>query len=171
MTYDPAGHLAPQRLVALDFDGVLNANCIHKAFILPKCVEHLNRITNETDAKILLSSSWRYQIIGGAMNIWGFQYMMWTHGIRGELVGHTASDEDTPNRYDQIWDWVSSRPEYKKFVVLDDMDMREHFQGRQVLVDGRMGLTEEDADEAIRILNGWRRPSRCRIRHHLRQNR
>lgn len=150
MNIDPAGHIQPTKAVALDISGVLHTR-EEFGYFLPRCVKQLNRIIGETDAKVFLTSSWRNYIIDGSMTLMGFWIMLQTHGIHCELIGHTASDEDIPDRAIQIKCFLASRPEIKRVCVLDDMAM---FRDCQVLVDGRVGLTKEDADKAIEILNG-----------------
>jgi hypothetical protein len=146
-----------------------------------ECVEHLNRIIKETDAKIVLSSAWRYMILCGAMTCHGFEYMLRTHGICGaKIIGTTASDEAIPERADQIKAWLSAwkqvqkaerprpdevyllnladgkLPPVESYVVIDDDPMGidgTSLKSRLVKTDGAVGLTAADADKAIKILN------------------
>jgi hypothetical protein len=53
----------------LDVDGVLNSFAAYgcgdepRALLLPECVRHFNRIIEQTEAKIVLSS-WRHYVLG-----------------------------------------------------------------------------------------------------------
>jgi len=73
------------KVIFLDIDGVLNGHefCEHakSCGINPECVCELNRIIAATDAKIVLSSAWRYMVHGGALTLKGFEYMLRTHGV------------------------------------------------------------------------------------------
>ena len=40
------------------------------------CVEQLNRITDTTEAMLVISSSWRYLVHNGHMTLHGFEYML-----------------------------------------------------------------------------------------------
>lgn len=145
------------KLVFLDIDGVLNNHAFgeesQSSSLLPSCVHRLNRILMETGAKIVLSSAWRYMILGGAMTITGFDYLLRTHGVlHGRLIGHTPKDEAISDRgwQIQIWRWANGHE--GAYVVLDDVDVGDFHPF--VKCDGEIGLTDDDAEKAIVILNG-----------------
>lgn len=153
-------------IIALDVDGVLNSirhapAGDYQVEFLPRCVQAFNKIIVATDARIVLSSSWRYLIHNGHMDTCGFATMLRTHGIHGDLVGLTRRDhgEDEP-RWFQIRDWLREARkgmpagELQRFCILDDDPSA--FGGtftNGVLTDGS-GLAERDADRAIEILLG-----------------
>lgn len=159
------------KTIFLDMDGVLNSLSVMRGYsdtdpsdaayyqpeILPDCVRAFNRIIGETEAKIVLSSSWRYMIHGGSMTLQGFQYLLKTHGVRGWLIGMTRQDKDDEPRWFQIRDWLrENRPTegVQRYCILDDDP--DAFGGNYehgVRTNGN-GLTEDDARTAIRILNG-----------------
>lgn len=91
------------RLIFLDIDGVLNGHHYKRdaqsCNILSPCVRQLNRIIRATEAKIVLSSAWRYMIHGKAMTLAGFGYMLRTHGMIGAgktIIDTTIRDEICP---------------------------------------------------------------------------
>lgn len=150
-------------IVFLDVDGVLNGHQFlveaKSCKIDPECVRRLNRLLRETDARIVLSSAWRYMVHGHAMTLGGFQYLLRTHGMIGSLNGCdnliidlTCRDEDLADRPDQIRAWLESHPSAdRRYVVLDDGD----FVWRDMAVvrtDGSVGLTDADVDRAIALL-------------------
>jgi hypothetical protein len=156
------------KLIFLDVDGVLNAHEwvgeAESCDVRRDCVSRLNRIIRETGAKVVISSAWRYMVLGGAMTLDGFAYMLRTHGLTAgaEIIGLTCPDEQIPLRGDQIADWLFRRQVTNpppRYVVLDDDDGGGviQCQGRHdhpfVHVDGSAGLTDADADRAIAILN------------------
>jgi hypothetical protein len=151
------------RLIFLDIDGVLNDhNFCREAqsnLINPRCVANLNRILISTDARIVLSSSWRYMISGGAHTLEGFEYMLRTHGVAcsGRLISVTCpdEDEDAVTRGPQIRKWLRDRSRVTSFVVIDDVDDDIVREGLPfVRTDGNVGLTEADAERVIAILTG-----------------
>lgn len=148
----------------LDCDGVLNSHSFcdvaKSCSLKPECVRQFNRIIHETKCKVVLSSAWRYMILGGAMTLDGFAYMLRTHGVTAELeiIGHTVSDEDIPDRGDQIAAFLLGRDDVESWCVLDDMHLAIE-SGHMVCTDGKVGLTEEHANYAIAILNA--KPRRC----------
>lgn len=59
-----------KKVLFLDIDGVLNAHFFdvdaQSSHIKPKCVERLNRVLKATRCALVISSAWRYMILGGA---------------------------------------------------------------------------------------------------------
>lgn len=157
------------RLLILDIDGVLNSHRwlaeAKSCDIEPACVRQFNRILAETGCRVLLASAWRYMILGGAMTLGGFAYMLRTHGCAtttGVLIGHTRADndDDAPERDPiergrQVREWIREHPEVDRYVAIDDMQLGYvEFGIPLAQTDGRVGLTEADADRAIAILKG-----------------
>lgn len=145
------------KLIFLDIDGVLNDHRYNEASmsgaILPECVARLNRILEATDARIVLSSAWRYMLIGRAMSVTGFDYLLRTHGvIANRLVGRTCADEEVKERGWQIHEWRKANDHRGRYVVIDDMDLHISPLHPFVRTDGGCGLADADADAAIRHL-------------------
>lgn len=150
-------------ILFLDFDGVLND---HTQFdngycgISQSCVEQLNRIIEDTDCKIVLSSAWRYLILNHHMTLAGFEVMMLTHGINacGRLLGLTEFDQDKNNdnseRGNQIMKYLCDAPLSVRWAILDDMPVNEppEVVSRFVQTDGEVGLTATEADKVIQLL-------------------
>ena len=152
--YDPSGPL-----VFLDMDGVLNGhdynNFAKSSTILRGAVDNLNCVLTETGAKIVLSSAWRYMLIGKAMSLRGFDYLLRTHGVVADrLVGATCADEEVKERGWQIQAWRRVHDHRGPYVVIDDMDLciSSLHEGHFVQTSGEIGLTDSDADAAIAIL-------------------
>jgi len=168
------------KVIFLDVDGVLNAgrrvNPGTKGFELvdwaiPKAVEHLNRITAATGAKLVISSTWR---IGKTVK--ELREMFAGVGVRAEIIGKTESgpckwhrDLGYPNCSDghrggEIWDWLrnydavnyhAGEVEYaiESFVILDDDSDLEPYRPQHVHTAGDRGLTRRKVNEAIRKLS------------------
>ena len=160
------------KVIFLDIDGVLNGHDWDEAAqsnrIRHKCVERLSRIMAATDAKIVLSSAWRYMIHCGAMTTRGFEYMLRTHGANGivnRIVGVTIRDEETPGylgpdhahgcwepRAAQIRAWLGEHPDVESFVVIDD-ECVPGFGTRFIQTNGKTGLTDADVELVIAAMN------------------
>jgi hypothetical protein len=152
-------------LIFLDIDGVLNdferswgeVPDYNPAFV-PRCVQHLNLILRDTEAKLVLSSSWRNLIVAGHMSVYGFNVMLQSAGVRGEIIAHTRSEDDE-DRWMEIAaylrePWQVNRLQVKidRYCILDDMS--DAFGGRPgIQTNGSVGLTIYDAQQAIEILN------------------
>lgn len=162
------------KLIFLDIDGVLNThspfpngyNGIEGA---PRmCLNAL--LGSEPDAKLVISSAWRYLVLNGSMTAVGFERLLLTHGIDAHerVHGITAADPDTFEnrktirfdaeqwriaglrfRVNQIMDYVAIvKP--SGFVVLDDLPLENcpNF----VRVDDAVGLRINQVSEARDIL-------------------
>lgn len=152
-----------QNLIFLDIDGVLNDwdrswrdVPDYNPEILPRCVRALNRIIRETDAKLVLSSSWRGLITTGHMTLLGFERMLSSHGVNGYLIGHTRNIGDE-YRWQEIADWLRqpmwgpNRIKIRRYCIIDD-DPDAFGKRPGVQTKGGEGLTEADADAVIALL-------------------
>lgn len=144
-----------------DVDGVLNSFAAYgwgdapRALLLPECIIHFNRIIEETEATIVLSSSWRHYVLGGSMTLLGFEHLLRSHGVRGSLVDTTCHDDEADERGEQIRLWRRKNKHAGRYVVLDDVDDGISERGLNfVQTNGSLGLTAEDAERAIAYLNG-----------------
>jgi len=162
------------KILFLDVDGVLNGHDwsdeAQSCSIRRECVAHLNRVIRETGCKIVLSSAWRYVVLGGDMTLKGFGYLLRTHGLicpsdtMNLIVGCTVPDELPPRpvrdgeRGRQCREWLhgpENQWEVTWFAAVDDEeDGFAEFGIPAVITDGARGLTAEDADRLIGLLNG-----------------
>lgn len=157
-------------IIFLDIDGVLNDHTKlpsgYCGIQLPQA-QRFNRILAAVpEAKIVISSAWRYLILRGDMTIKGFELMLLIHGVLcyGRILGHTAADGeicDEPDHHDrESWERIGLqmragqiaraveelRP--SRYVVLDDLPLDVP---NLVRTDGGTGLTEADAARAIQL--------------------
>lgn len=150
-------------LLFLDIDGVLNGHDWSdqaKSCLLRKdCIKNLNKILENCEPAIVLSSAWRYMIAGGALTLQGFEYLLRTHGVSEKIniVDITPSDENIPDRGEQITKWLEENSSFgkakKHYVVVDDLDLGISAEGHPFIqTDGEVGLTETDADRIIELL-------------------
>jgi hypothetical protein len=148
------------KAIFLDIDGVLNnleslrfprtkVNCSRLSFSAahPLCIQASNRIIKFTDARIVVSSTWR----GIGLEVLFEIFERW--GIAGTTISHTPDLGFDHERGDEISNWLSLYPEVESFVILDDGDDMGHLKHRLVQTNFEIGLTEADADRAIAILN------------------
>lgn len=168
------------KFIFLDIDGVLNSWPWYKSLreigqshnnptdhFDPQAVQRLNWITEQTGAKIVVSSSWRknrslpalqqlFREVGGSRQVIGktkvLRFQQEEPGIPGETVP----------RGNEIHQWLSdnrhqlgnSLGKYRQYVILDDdSDMLYWQRNNFVRTDAQFGLTDENAQEAVRILN------------------
>lgn len=167
------------KIIFLDFDGVLNPThymmCLGKMwresngqiksqddyghlFFGPN-VEALNHILYETEAKIVVSSTWRLsgkQVIKDLffdrnMNLAFDAFIDITPDhAQPQPSGLWLADE----RGEEIKAWLLSHPDVTNYVIIDDQDdMLEEQKPYFVKTNQWYGLTMGDAEKAIEILN------------------
>ena len=137
----------------------------------PEAVENLKKIIDVTDAQIVASSSWRY------IGLEDLQRMWYERDLPGKVVGvtplHTDDDKLLETDLSQLNVitadmFCSSRGneikayfeevldvdiETQRYVILDDLkDVLPEQEGHFIRIDPIMGITEEDAERAISIL-------------------
>ena len=159
------------KIIFLDIDGVMksHASTIRNGrdfgmdvTLHPEHVEALNFILEHTDARIVVSSTWR----------WGFSVtelkeMFSRSGVHYKyVISKTPTTEDM-FRGDEVDMWLETAPQdafiyhgveldVESYVILDDDDDFDGVQKAKhfVQTDARYGLTHVEALKAIEILNG-----------------
>jgi len=160
-----------KKIIFLDIDGVLNVYCqgrdvfgctFHKHF-----EDNLRLIIEQTGAKIVISSTWRYSGLKVMKEMWI------SRGLAGEVIDITpdmikfVDNEDiyeSVERGEEIHKWLDDHSDIESYVIIDDDDdMLESQKDNFVLtannsdhedcVDIGYGLTRICAEKAIEILN------------------
>lgn len=159
------------KIIFLDIDGVLNNIETKFRALVPECIAALNRITDNTRAQIVISSTWRY--------IFGVEETanrLRTAGCTGLIIDGTPSPrasrqkysntiipaafEDGPmivpaiGRVEAIQLWLAHHPEVTNYIAIDDdYDIEKLGNEHALFTDPTTGLTEVEADKAIALLN------------------
>ena len=161
------------KIIFLDVDGVLNVctqqrdvfgSLFHQQFM-----DNLKKVIDETNAKIVISSSWRHSGLKVMQEMWK------ERNLAGEVIdvtaNHPSNYKETINlgfherleRGFEIQDWLDKHNDVDRFVIIDDDD---DFLESQLYafvhtcdnwehtdhVEG-FGLTIECAEKVIKILN------------------
>jgi len=153
-------------IIFLDIDGVLNYQNVPKSekVVRPygevsiKCVALLNKLTSESKAKIVVSSTWRKD---------GTQYgtigeRLLDMGVTGEVIDSTP-DIHAPSSFrgNEIYEWIRDNDDllgckhcdYKDYVILDDdSDMLLWQANNFIEVDRWTGITPHTVFKAKKIL-------------------
>jgi hypothetical protein len=104
------------KVIFLDIDGVLNSkktpNPRKLPYIVdPKLLQRLERLLQRTGAKVVLTSTWRYDPAGlFAATHWGIPFI------------DAVPDMPHRPRRDEILAWLKDHAEVHRFAVLDDDD-------------------------------------------------
>lgn len=168
------------KIVFLDIDGVINTRRTtlraSHVFYTPLadmnkfaemepfdrfCIERINKITDATRAKIVISSSWRY--LFKEEEEWPyFTKFLKVVGLTGEVIGRTPIGKEYVNemsvedieRGHEIQMWLDKhKGKIESFVILDDNSDMAHLKERLVQTPSDIGIQDEDAERAIRYLN------------------
>src|SRR5437588_4123211 len=104
------------KVIFLDIDGVLNCtntpNSRKFPYIVdPKLLKRFKRLLRRTRAKVVLSSTWRYDPAGlFSAKHWGIPFI------------DVIPDMPSKPRSVEIRAWLKKHPEVTRFVVIDDED-------------------------------------------------
>ena len=169
-------------LIFLDIDGVLNThdfNPLAKSNTIDRDkIDHLNMIILVTDARIVLSSAWRYHYHRNEMTIAGLDWLLRAFGLAAGPDEHTprvcgVTPADTmmdgkpkpDERGEQITRWRYEQLHCGPYVVIDDGGIDPETRlwtgigidtaGHPVVwTDSAVGLRRVEAEKAIAILRG-----------------
>lgn len=160
------------KVIFLDIDGVLNlipqdwdkfGGIFNQHF-----VNNLGKIIDATEAKIVISSTWRLSGLKTMQDMWAFR------GLPGEVIDITPtayyhtdlkiSENENPMRGHEIRLWLENNPPVENYVILDDdTDILSEQMNNFVITSGNedhkdcidigYGLTNICTDKAIKILN------------------
>lgn len=119
-------------------------------------VQNFNVIIKKTDAKIVVSSSWRnlyqdFQVLVGILK---------RVGIEGEIIDRTPSYGrigGRGERGDEVAAWRNDNGHSGPFVCVDDDGDFHAVKKHLVQTDGRKGVTEEDAEAAVKVMTKGKR--------------
>lgn len=167
-------------IIFLDFDGVLNtekyycelkskglpSNDKYGQLFDPEAVANLRKIIDATDARIVVSSSWRYM----GLNV--LQRMWYDRDLPGRIVDitplHLLDDKLRDTDLTQVdmlslcrgneikWyfdEVLDANSNSRRFVIFDDLkevlpELQDHF----VRIDPIVGITEGDVERAVEIM-------------------
>lgn len=155
-------------IIFLDLDGVLNceksqskllgtnmllngANSFHKSALV-----NLQIVLDETDADIVISSSWRY-----SYDATEIEMMLWYRCVKAQVVGIT------PRRYigsdgiykprtrgEEIQLWLDANPDVTNYCIIDDdTNMLEHQLPHFVETTWENGFDSECRERALNIIS------------------
>ena len=151
-------------VIFLDIDGVLNSwqydhlhGTVHDGNIDETRLILLKYLVEKSNAKIILSSSWRKHwnkdkslcdSIGIELETLFSKYQLSIFDKTPELANN--------NRAEEIKIWLNQNKDFAHFVIIDDMrfgwsELQAHLVNTNYRI-GR-GLEEKHINEAIRILN------------------
>lgn len=160
------------KIIFLDFDGVINSmkfaeelaakfeaegksiNLRH--MIDPAAVSRLNHLIHETDAKVVVSSTWRKYF-----DLPTLRELLEAKGFQGDVIGITPDLSWEPleipwKRHErglEIEKWIKDNQPDAIFVILDDDSDMGNLHHRFVQTSWVLGLLDEHIIKAKELLN------------------
>jgi hypothetical protein len=140
------------KIIFLDIDGVLNSEKSARQFgtryrFAKPNVAALNEILRQTDARIVIASSWREAMM--LSEIVG--YLERDGVLAGRVAGKTQFLQKA--RGLEIDAWLHSVPyAVSSFAILDDRDDMKMHRARLVQINPQVGLNMAQAQRAIELL-------------------
>jgi hypothetical protein len=167
------------KILFFDIDGVLNPthymNAMYKLWkcsfeqikshdeygqlFFPYNCEQLTYIIHKTQAKIVISSTWRMEGLVKMQEMWKYR------NLSGNVIDVTPNEVDVVNscsrifydevcRGDEIKLWIERNDFRGNYAIIDDTsDMLKEQEPFFVKTNEYCGLTRKDADKVIQILN------------------
>ncbi len=151
----------PTFIVFLDFDGVLHPTRAseHEKF-RPEAIHAVNRILDELEANIVLSTAWRMDFGIEKFNKW------FKDRIIDSTPVHELDLQKKHPRFHEIIDFLKSREwSHVPWIAIDDK--RTHFPGNSpaYITDAKTGITDKDADNIILIGQSMKFAQRSLLGH------
>ena len=149
------------KIIFLDVDGVLNSiknlinvsNKNHRPYsgydypFDEKCLKNLKRIVDETNAYIVITSTWRMHEIGKSILLNELK----KYGLDERVIGYT--DILHQSRGEEILRYLDKLGENIIFIILDDDNDFKSLDDYLIQTDYQYGLTEKETKLAIKKLN------------------
>jgi hypothetical protein len=162
-----------EKYIFLDIDGVLNTRKSIELPMLddknhrfdPACVEALNNIIEETDAKIVITSSWRNNLgsdeanLNWIRNIFYVRGFNFPHSIIGQTVRgykYTIKGSNLPIvRGNEIKQWTDTHLRYpwhaypersEEYTIRDEDGNFKKMRSNELGVDYRYVIIDDDND-------------------------
>lgn len=177
-TYIHINHDSMDRIIFLDFDGVLNTEKYQTELrgrrrstvdtygpkFDPEAVLNLQKILHEVpDAKIVIESSWKLEGLQWIKDMWvsrelpGSIYDITPDYLYGPVNINLETIDDfrmLVGKGNEIRQWLfENEPTGCNYVILDDVpDFLPEQEEHVILTNPTTGLTDQNAAEAIRIL-------------------
>ena len=154
------GDVSPERVLFLDFDGVL----VHEGYagepgdelwgehvIDPAAVAVLDAVCARAGAAVVISSTWRRNFSPDELRA-----MLARRGFRGAVAGATPSlyrdaEGRRLERGDEIQAWLDAHPGVRAFAIVDDDDDMAHLRPFLVRTSMAAGLRPEHLDAALAV--------------------
>lgn len=114
----------------------------------PAAAARLNRVTDETGAALVVSSTIRDDWDSFAECREALQF----YGITGRIIGRTPRFSGTKVRGLEIQAWLDENPWVERFAIIDDDSDMHHLTHRLVKTSFQHGMLDEHALALVKML-------------------
>lgn len=146
-------------IIFLDFDGVLKDSTPGQ-HVTREHIERLNFLIDSTDAHIVFSTNWRLGMSLAKLHNYllhnGLRPKQNIAGVTPILFDYTQNRSGVPHAVERQYEikaWLDTAKHVKNFVILEDFEKMDIFPDNAVMTNPKIGMTDEDVEKAIRILN------------------
>ena len=149
------------KVIFLDFDGVITVP--PKWYICANKLKYIKQIVDATEAKIVISSSWRMRsveetiekMIGRPKRCPRNKMLNWFIDNLYDVTPWCGDSKyNGTGRGGEIQTWLDKHPEVENYVILDDdSDMMDQQMFHFVETNFEDGITELETNWCIKILN------------------
>lgn len=131
----------------------------------PLCINRIIKICNETGAKVVISSDWRFDWFGTQTRLTKMgldsNYVIdktpeyiWKNVGKEDYFNENYEETYEFSRGFEIDGWLNEHLEVTNYIIIDDRtDFTEKQKEHFIHVDSMWGLTDEHVKLAINILN------------------
>ena len=166
------------KVIFLDFDGVITSPDSKWKIDMHK-IKIINDICDKTDAKIVVTSTWR---MGYHDDVYACHERLKRYFIKNNYLDNFKDtfDKFISNiigmtecigglRGDEIKSYMNEHPEVENYVIIDDdSDMCDYQLCNFIQTDTYDGITERDAKLCVDILNGIKILNPIRMNYEMR---
>ena len=148
-------------LIFLDFDGVLHPTSAseHEKF-KPEAIHSVNYILDELEANVVLSTAWRMDFGIEKFNAW------FKNRIINSTPVHELHLQEKHPRFHEILDFLKNEKWlHVPWVAIDDKQTHFPFNCPAYITDGKVGITEKDAENIILIGNSMKFAQKSLLEH------
>mgnify|MGYP003378926671 FL=1 len=112
----------------------------------PECLERLQRLVEKTDARIVITSTWRKTEEGKRV----LQNILEQYDLANRIIGYTPILNT--KRGEEIKSFLETLNVEASYIILDDDDDMEELTPYLILTNMKTGLTEEKMTEGMQKL-------------------
>lgn len=151
----------PKFLIFLDFDGVLHSTeASHHEKFKPEAIHSVNRILDELEAQVVLSTAWRIDFGIEKFNAW----------FKGRIINSTPVHEldlqKKNPRFHEILDFLeTSEWMHVPWIAIDDKQSHFPIDSPAFITVGKVGLTEQNANSIILMGKAMKFAQRALLEH------